>query len=154
MSEQDSFNIVAIVLTTSSGKLILQQRDYGPLGAAHLRGKLGFFGGHGEPGEDPKAAIIREIHEELELSLEPTVIELVGVYRKQLGVHGDNNFVNVFRYLKPVDPDVFVVHEGKDYKLLDRQNKEDLELTPFAKQLVDYELGLSNELEDYRVKVK
>lgn len=144
-------HIVAIVLATADGSLILQQRDNGPLGAPHLRNRLSFFGGHGEPGEPAQDAIIREIFEELELKLEPAQLSLLGVFQKQPAVHGDNNFVNVFRYQMPVDPATFVVHEGAGYRLVDRDNPNLPSLTPFARQLVNYCFDTGFELDLYRV---
>lgn len=139
-----------IILLTPSGELILQQRDNNPLGAAHLRGKVGFFGGHMEHGETPLVAIVREIQEELEFPLEKTAITQLGVFKKQPLVHGDANFVYVFRYQKPVQPSQLMVHEGVGYRLVNKDNAQKLSFTPFAGQLVASYFGINNELQAYR----
>lgn len=139
-----------LILVTPAGELILQQRDNSPLGAAHLRGKIGFFGGHMESHETPRAAIVREIQEELEFPLEETAIEQLGVFKKQPSVHGDANVVYVFQYQKPVQPSRVAVHEGVGYQLVNRENALKLAFTPFAGQLVASYFGFTNEIQAYR----
>jgi len=144
-------HVVAVVLTTSDGALILQHRDDNHQGAAHLRDKVGFFGGHCEDHEDPVDAAIREIDEELELTLDRTHIESLGDYQKQLSTHGDSNFVHVVRYTKPVDPKKLTVHEGRGLVLVSRENCHAFSFTPFADHLVGSLFNSKNTLEQYRV---
>lgn len=144
-------HIVAVVLTTSDGTLILQHRDSNHQGAAHLRDKVGFFGGHCEGHEDPIDAAIREIDEELELTLDRIHIEKLGDYQKQLSAHGDSNFVHVVRCTKPVDPQKLTVHEGKGLVLVSKENCHTFSFTPFADHLVRSLFGSENILEQYRV---
>jgi 8-oxo-dGTP pyrophosphatase MutT (NUDIX family) len=144
-------HIVAVVLTTSDGTLILQHRDGNHQGAAHLRDKVGFFGGHCEGREDPIDAAIREIDEELELTLDRIHIVKLGDYQKQLSTHGDSNFVHVVHYIKPVDPKKLTVHEGKGLVLVSKENCHTFSFTPFAGHLVGYLFGSESTLEEYRV---
>jgi 8-oxo-dGTP diphosphatase len=56
-----------------NGKVLLSQRKRG----AHLEGKWEFPGGKAEPGEDPRAALRRELVEEL--GIETRIGEIVDV---------------------------------------------------------------------------
>jgi 8-oxo-dGTP pyrophosphatase MutT (NUDIX family) len=150
MNHRTPATVVAVVLKTADNQLILQQRDNNPLGEAHLRGKVGFFGGHIEPGETPQATAIREIEEELELNMDPAHLKHIDRFQKEFSVHGDNNFVEVLFYNQPVDPDRLVVHEGADYVLVSPQNQSDINLTPFGTHLIDYIFGRSTFLGKYR----
>ncbi|WP_294235375.1 (deoxy)nucleoside triphosphate pyrophosphohydrolase [uncultured Sphingomonas sp.] len=68
------FPVVAAALVDSGGRVLLQQR---PLGKA-LAGLWEFPGGKLETGETPEAALIRELHEELAIVVEPHALEPAG----------------------------------------------------------------------------
>jgi 8-oxo-dGTP pyrophosphatase MutT (NUDIX family) len=139
------------VLKTATGDLILQQRDHGLPGAAHLRGKQSYFGGHVEPGETSAECLIRELQEELELIVQPTQLRLLGHYRKQLPLHGDNNFVDAFEITHPIDPAKLHVHEGAGYVLVNKSS--DLsDLAQFSKVLIESVLDLSESIDLFRVE--
>ncbi len=53
--------IVAAAVIVAGGRVLLTQRKAG----AHLAGAWEFPGGKAEPGEDPRAALARELEEEL-----------------------------------------------------------------------------------------
>jgi 8-oxo-dGTP diphosphatase len=59
--------VVAVALVRADGRVLLQQR---PAGKAHA-GLWEFPGGKVEPGETPERAAVREIAEELGLSIAP-----------------------------------------------------------------------------------
>ncbi|MFO0759513.1 MAG: (deoxy)nucleoside triphosphate pyrophosphohydrolase [Byssovorax sp.] len=62
MQEQRRFPVlVAAGVLIEDGKVLLSQRKHG----THLEGSWEFPGGKVEPDEDPKAALIRELDEEL-----------------------------------------------------------------------------------------
>lgn len=63
--------VVAAMLATSDGRLLVQQR---PPGTA-MAGLWEFPGGKIEPGETPEAALVRELAEELGITVQP--IDLV-----------------------------------------------------------------------------
>jgi len=58
--------VVAGVVRDSNGKVLLTQRQPG----RHQAGKWEFPGGKREPGEKPEAALVRELYEELGISVE------------------------------------------------------------------------------------
>jgi 8-oxo-dGTP diphosphatase len=65
--------VVAAAVLVRDGRVLLTQRKKG----AHLEGKWEFPGGKVEPGEDPRAALVRELDEELGISA--SVGEIVDV---------------------------------------------------------------------------
>lgn len=58
---------VGALIFTGDGQYLMQLRDNLP--SVIMRGHWALFGGMVEPGEDPVQAVIRELREELELSL-------------------------------------------------------------------------------------
>lgn len=62
--------VVAVALVDADGRILLQQR---PPGKA-LAGLWEFPGGKIEPGETPEEALIRELHEELGISVEQSCL--------------------------------------------------------------------------------
>ena len=68
------FPVVAAALVDRQGRVLLQQR---PQGKA-LAGLWEFPGGKIEPGEAPEAALIRELHEELAITVSPSALEPAG----------------------------------------------------------------------------
>ncbi len=63
--------VAALALFDRSGRLLLQQR---PPGKRH-GGLWEFPGGKVEPGETPRAALVREIAEEIAIRLDPEELE-------------------------------------------------------------------------------
>ena len=68
---------VGAVLYTPEGRYLMQLRDDRP--AVSMRGHWGLFGGVIEAGEEPAAALVRELREELDLT-----VDRVGVPFSQL----------------------------------------------------------------------
>ncbi|WP_375339495.1 (deoxy)nucleoside triphosphate pyrophosphohydrolase [Sphingomonas fuzhouensis] len=68
------FPVVAAALVDETGRVLLQQR---PQGKA-LAGLWEFPGGKLEPGETPEAALVRELHEELAITVAPDALEPAG----------------------------------------------------------------------------
>jgi 8-oxo-dGTP diphosphatase len=66
-------DIVAAGIVVEGGKVLLSRRKKG----THLAGRWEFPGGKAEPGEDPRAALQRELEEEL--GIRTTVGEIVDV---------------------------------------------------------------------------
>lgn len=62
--------VVAVALERADGRILMQQR---PAGKAH-GGLWEFPGGKVEPGETPRAALVREVKEELSLDLDPAAL--------------------------------------------------------------------------------
>jgi 8-oxo-dGTP diphosphatase len=66
-------HIVAAGILIESGKVLLSRRKEG----SHLAGMWEFPGGKAEPGEDPRAALRRELEEEL--GIQARIGEIVDV---------------------------------------------------------------------------
>ncbi|MCT8000408.1 (deoxy)nucleoside triphosphate pyrophosphohydrolase [Sphingomonas sanguinis] len=68
------FPVVAAALIDGAGRVLLQQRP----ADKSLGGLWEFPGGKIEAGESPEAALVRELHEELAISVEPAALEPAG----------------------------------------------------------------------------
>ncbi|NIJ63769.1 8-oxo-dGTP diphosphatase [Sphingomonas leidyi] len=68
MIASDMLFVVAAALIDDRGRVLLQQRPPGK----PMAGLWEFPGGKVEPGERPEAALARELHEELGISLDPS----------------------------------------------------------------------------------
>jgi len=68
------FPVVAAALVDEHGRVLLQQR---PAGKA-LAGLWEFPGGKLEPGESPEEALVRELHEELAITVDREALEPAG----------------------------------------------------------------------------
>ena len=65
-SLQRSIHVVAAVITDARGRVLLARRD----GTSDLAGLWEFPGGKLEPGETPEQALVRELQEELDITVE------------------------------------------------------------------------------------
>jgi mutator protein MutT len=98
----------AIIFDTESRKVLLQHRT---ADARINPNKWGFFGGHGEEGETPDEAFVREIKEELNIALQSSDFRPLFSYE-----HKENG---IFRYvylvtsLNAITP--LVISEGQGY---------------------------------------
>lgn len=63
--------VVAVALERADGRILMQQR---PAGKAH-GGLWEFPGGKVEPGETPRIALVREVQEELAITLDPAALD-------------------------------------------------------------------------------
>ena len=63
--------VVAAALVDSEGRVLITQRPF----AKALGGLWEFPGGKIEPGESPEAALVRELWEELNVSVDPAALE-------------------------------------------------------------------------------
>lgn len=74
--------VVALALFDQSGRVLLQQRPE----RSHHGGLWEFPGGKVESKENPKAALVREIAEELAIALDPEQLEPAG-FAEEVGDH-------------------------------------------------------------------
>lgn len=105
----DTNDIVLVILEDPQGLILLQLRSQ-KAGIANP-GQWGLFGGHVEPGEDPEAAAIREIKEELSIDLNPSKLRLVREFdRRNVDFH-------YFLYHYPLDNEMHSAHlnEGERF---------------------------------------
>ncbi len=61
------FPVVAVAMTDDSGRILVQRRPAGKM----MAGLWEFPGGKLEAGETPEAALVRELHEELGIEVDP-----------------------------------------------------------------------------------
>ena len=78
--------VVAAMIRDRAGRVLLQQR---PPGKAHA-GLWEFPGGKVEPGESPRESLVRELEEELGLTLEGETLAPVG-FAESEGLSGGAN---------------------------------------------------------------
>ncbi len=99
---------VALAVIYGPGHFLMQLRDEIP--GILYPGHWGFFGGHMDPGETPRAALVRELAEEI--SYCPPEFEFFGHYHS-LGV-----WRHVFAVPLTVDLSALVLGEGWDLGLM------------------------------------
>lgn len=121
----------ALLLTTDN-KIILQQRDNKP--EIMNPGQITFFGGSVEEGETPDEAIVRELQEELGLTVsEP---KLYKIFQKTKALHGEDREMHIY-VLRSVRPASLQVAEGKGFILISKNdNLLEYNLTAFAREVV------------------
>ncbi|PXX66812.1 ADP-ribose pyrophosphatase YjhB (NUDIX family) [Nocardia tenerifensis] len=85
---------------TVIGKVAWIRVENGELLSTRSRGKDAYYvpGGKPEAGEDDIQALLREIDEELSVSLDPNTIELFGVYEAQAHGHAEGVTVRMTCY--------------------------------------------------------
>jgi 8-oxo-dGTP diphosphatase len=74
MTDREKTQIVLLILEDAHGRIALQLRDNLP--SVAYADHWGLFGGHVEAGEQPLAAGIREVWEELSCTLDPHKMQL------------------------------------------------------------------------------
>lgn len=73
--------VVAAALTDAAGRVLLQERPPGE----SLAGLWEFPGGKIEPGETPEAALVRELHEELGITVAVDAVRPIAFVSHDLG---------------------------------------------------------------------
>lgn len=76
--------VVGAALVNAQGRVLMQQR---PLGRDH-GGLWEFPGGKVEPGEGPVAALVRELHEELAITVAPAALQPLGFAASEARANG------------------------------------------------------------------
>lgn len=116
----------AIIYNAQTHSVLLQHRT---ADAKILPNKWGFFGGHGEAGETPDEAFIREIREELNIELGPNDFRPLFSYQhKENGV-----FRNVYLITSLNEKLQLVISEGQGYAWVPVNKVFTYDLTPAAR---------------------
>lgn len=104
-------HVVSAILWTDDGRVLLQQRDDKP--DLRYAGCWTIFGGQVETGEDPEAAIFRELVEELDLTDQPLALfeRYTCPVRTTPGVVRTTNHVYAGRLVRPME--TLTLHEGQ-----------------------------------------
>ena len=128
VKEESSHCSVAIIVTNTEGKLLLQKRD---ILARKNPGKVSFFGGAIEKNETPYEAAQRELREELGISC---LLEYVGSYTLNQNAYSMSG--TVFLFALVVNGKGIKCYEGE---LIERTYSDALKenLTTFARTVIE-----------------
>ena len=116
--------IGANVVLERDSKVVLQLRDD--------LFKWGIFGGLVAGGEDPKATVLREISEELTISVEPARLSLLRIFE------GDAHVTHLFRYPLRTELEGAVLTEGVRFALFAQGDLEPEEVIPWHMHMLDW----------------
>ena len=120
--------VVALALTDGRGRLLLQQR---PEGKRHA-GLWEFPGGKVEPGETPRAALVREIAEELAIRLLPADLD-PALFAEEAGAPP----IVLMLYTCRRWNGAIAGLEGQDWGWHDRPSARLLDLAPMDRTLLE-----------------
>ncbi|RKF19445.1 (deoxy)nucleoside triphosphate pyrophosphohydrolase [Altericroceibacterium spongiae] len=122
--------VVAAAITDGEGHILMQQR---PLNKHH-GGLWEFPGGKVDPGETPEAALLREIEEELGLSLDAASLRPAGFARSDSGDSAPS--ILLLLYKSCVWKGVPEGREGQKWCWVTMQEAENLAKPPMDKDLL------------------
>lgn len=94
------------MLQTPNSKYLFQERDNN---AKFHPGKIAAFGGGIEDGEDVYQCAKRELQEELNLDIESSNLETIGLFESR---HEPGIYIHMF-LVRGVDSSALTLHEGK-----------------------------------------
>ena len=128
--ENNTTKSIRVVLWDRDGNLILQHRDNKP--AIAQPDKITFFGGGIGDGEQPIEAAIREMKEELMLSLKQEDLKFIDIH--------ESGFETISVYeTKNVDRQKLNLQEGQGIVVFSLQsNLDDYNLSPRARRLIEF----------------
>lgn len=131
MKEVEKFAVAGFLYNKNNNKVLLHLRDgntkFNP-------NKWAFFGGLGEEGETPLGAFVRELHEEVGLSvLEKDVKELDSYFNSELKTARYVFFVD-----SCVEVDELTLGEGAGFAWIPLTEVDDYNLTEKTKRDLDY----------------
>ena len=107
------------LLITPAGSVLLVSKGAGYGYDKNNAGKVAMFGGRVEAGEDPRAALIRELREEIGLEVAAGTVEELNTYKKTAEQDGGDVDVHVF-VVRGVDPaEVSLRAEGPEVEIPD-----------------------------------
>jgi len=125
-----------VLILDPNGALIMQQRDPEP--GVIGPGKISVWGGGIEQGEQPIDAAMRELHEELELSVKRDDLSFLGTYQRMKDISNGDVGVYLFIFNQRVDPESLTINEGTGYHLVMADDDLDsLNMTPLVKRFVN-----------------
>jgi len=120
----------AIIILDEDGDIFLQQKDkYAPSNP----NRWALWGGGSEEDESSVETIIREVKEELNISIDPSALTHIKEYKMEK--HDDEMQVSVFlmslkKNQKPI------LGEGKGLGFFNQQEIQCLRISPFAQQIL------------------
>lgn len=130
----EKYKYAGVILETVDGKLVFQIRSNKP--EVFHAGEISIFGGGIEQGEGPVDAAVREIEEELELILNKTSLEFLGIYEKTREIHGAEGVCYIY-IARGIEPDKLRLREGEGIIFLSRgEDIKKYKFTVLARQLI------------------
>jgi len=120
----------AVIILDKDGNVFLQQKDqYAPVNP----NRWALWGGGSEGDESSVETIIREVKEELNISIDPSDLTYLKEYKME--VHGGESQVSVFlmslkKNQKPI------LGEGKGFGFFDQKEIQCLRISPLAQQIL------------------
>lgn len=123
--------VSAVVIRDAQGRLLTVRK----------RGTDKFIqpGGKPEPGETDRQTALREVKEEVGLDLDPSKLELVGIYTQNAANEADHTIEgHLFEYMERVDAEVEVAAEIEEMRWLDFSEGVELpdNLAPLIRNVV------------------
>lgn len=118
------------LLELPDGRIALHHRDNKPNIAAP--DKWAFFGGMGEDGEDPIDTVIRELNEELDVTL--TRDRLTHIHSE---MHRPNHTRYIFHYPITNELEHAVLHEGQEWGTYTPEEIYQLNIVPAHLQIIE-----------------
>jgi 8-oxo-dGTP pyrophosphatase MutT (NUDIX family) len=106
------------ILLDVDNNWILQKRDNRP--GLKNAGKISFFGGGCEPGENSRQCLVRELTEEIELAIQPGSATFFGDFIKE-NDEGKSTVIHIF-IIKNVEIGSLRVHEGEGAIVMNPQD--------------------------------
>lgn len=125
-----AMQVVAAAIRDRAGQVLLQQRPAGK----HLGGLWEFPGGKVEQGENHPEALIREIAEELALTLDGAALGLLG--QAAQAADGGQRALVLFLYNAPLWEGMPCGLEGQAWDWFHPAQALDLALAPLDRQLI------------------
>lgn len=124
------FVAMAIIYDPSSGVVLLQHRTKD---APISPDKWGLFGGHGEEGENPQQALVRELREEMGVEFQETDSRFIHDYQLTSALHRFVFLIDSF----PSDSEVKINGEADEYAWVPLDKVFEYDLTDRVK--IDFE---------------
>lgn len=134
MAQSSSENVIvvsAVAIRDTQGRLLIVRK----------RGTEKFIqpGGKPEPGESDHQTAVREVKEEIGLDLDPSKLELVGIYMQEAANEADHSIEgHLFEYMEPLTEESHPAAEIEELRWLDFSEGTELPdtLAPLIRNVV------------------
>ncbi len=117
------------------GKYLLQKRDANP--DVIYGGYWGLFGGAIELGETPFQAVIREVLEEINITIDPNLITKLTYVPMGQKIHRAISRFYFFSMIDAKEAKNIRLTEGEKYSFFDLDDLEDLRIAPYDQFIID-----------------
>ena len=126
-----NINGIGFLLKTPQNTFLFQERDQN---TQRNPGMIAPFGGGVEQNETPIECAIRELQEELELTITPKDLREVGLFQSHFN---PGTYIQIY-LVEKVNPKNIVLHEGKNVKEMSIQEAlHHPKVTDFTKGVLD-----------------